>query len=605
MRNDIPTEPFPYLFLKTNITFGELQEMSYDDCASFVDRMRNELLELWNDGIPPYVGIEMKEIISRFKKLNEYDISEFYIEDELYNDYDGFIRNFTKIATSVNQFFPTILKSRINGYSIYDYLSNENLWSDFRYTIVQKVRFDKMYSFSKYWTDTFEMLIGGDIIYKNESEAWEYFKKELFYPQKWEWEGDYSPWVDAIKVNKPIDKTKKKYLPLIDKGKIGFWFEDWNFNKKNEELGRMRFSREFVDKLDLDTKYPQYTDNRRGFNPNSDEEYYALRFYYKQEHLFPKIFQVLRLGLGQVATNFPPLTARWIYEKYLPPLSREECDDYYSSKFGKPKVFDSSAGWGGRLLGSLCSNYPIHYIGLDVNQSNKGCYEALGEFYNTKCGREEHSYGSLLAKEQREYEESQRGDFSFDTDGNEDNREDYIDFSEGAYPETKERIYPIDEPNTFEIHYKGSEVIGDDKDFMDKHKGDVDLCFTSPPYFNKELYSDDEEQSSIKFPNYDDWLKGFLEPTIKTYYDLLKENRYCLINIADLKIGENQFHPLEQDTISLAIKNGFQYIGKLGMVMTRMVGLNPTDGKNYWFDMKTKKTLKTEPILIFLSKKEE
>ena len=177
MRNDIPTEPFPYLFLKTNITFGELQEMSYDDCASFVDRMRNELLELWNDGIPPYVGIEMKEIISRFKKLNEYDISEFYIEDELYNDYDGFIRNFTKIATSVNQFFPTILKSRINGYSIYDYLSNENLWSDFRYTIVQKVRFDKMYSFSKYWTDTFEMLIGGDIIYKNESEAWEYFKK--------------------------------------------------------------------------------------------------------------------------------------------------------------------------------------------------------------------------------------------------------------------------------------------------------------------------------------------------------------------------------------------------------------------------------------------
>ena len=48
MRNDIPTKPLLYNDLETNITFGELQEMSYDNCASFVDRMRNELLELWN-----------------------------------------------------------------------------------------------------------------------------------------------------------------------------------------------------------------------------------------------------------------------------------------------------------------------------------------------------------------------------------------------------------------------------------------------------------------------------------------------------------------------------------------------------------------------------
>ena len=141
MRYDLPTNPFPYSKLETNITFGELQQMSFDDCADFVDKMRQELLDKWDEGCPPYIGIKVGEIKERFKKLKEYDISDFYTDDELYNDYDGFIRNFTKIATSVNQFFPALLKSRVNGYNIYDYLSNKNLWTDFRYTIVQNIIF--------------------------------------------------------------------------------------------------------------------------------------------------------------------------------------------------------------------------------------------------------------------------------------------------------------------------------------------------------------------------------------------------------------------------------------------------------------------------------
>ena len=119
--------------------------MSFADCADFVDKMRQELLDKWDEGYPPYIGIKVGEIIERFKKLKDYDISKFFSEDELYQDYDGFLKNFSKMGTGVNQFFPSLLKSRVNGYSIYDYLSNENLWSDFRYTIVQKARFDKMF----------------------------------------------------------------------------------------------------------------------------------------------------------------------------------------------------------------------------------------------------------------------------------------------------------------------------------------------------------------------------------------------------------------------------------------------------------------------------
>ena len=127
----------------------------------------------------------------------------------------------------------------------------------------------------------------------------------------------------------------------------------------------------------------------------------------------------------------------------------------------------------------------------------------------------------------------------------------------------------------------------------------MDLVFTSPPYFNREIYSTDKEQSCLKFPTYPKWLDGYLDKTLKTSYDVLKPERYCIINIADIKVGQKKFYPLEQDTISLAVKNGFSYHGKLGNCMTRMIGLNPTDSKNYWFDMKSKSTYKIEPILIF------
>jgi len=378
----------------------------------------------------------------------------------------------------------------------------------------------------------------------------------------------------------------------------------------------MRFSRGFVEKLDFGTKYPhQYTDNRRGFNPSGDEKYYAVRFYEKDQPLFPKIFQVLRLGLGQVATNFPPLTAKWIYENYIRDLIDEDENKNESEglsflptdciprlDFKRRKVFDSSAGWGGRLLGALSSKYPLHYIGLDVNKSNEGCYESLGEFYNSKCGERTtwEMYDDKTISTQTTYLCSNCGD-----DFPKYNRQCSSCKFWGTLLNENQRLlnkireHKVKHPNTFEIHYKGSEVIGNDVEFMNKHKGDVDLCFTSPPYFNKEIYSDDKEQSAIKFPNYEDWLSGFLEPTIKTYFDLLKENRYCLINIADLKIGENQFHPLEQDTIQIAIKCGFEYHRKYGMVMTRTIGTNPSDMRNSWLDVKSQKTYKVEPILIF------
>ena len=484
---NLPLPPFKYDELKSNITFGELQKMSFEDVSNWVDEMRVELLKKWDSGIPPSIGMDKDTIIKRFKKLSDYDISQFFTEDDLYQDYIGFIKNFSKMANSVNQFFPALLKSRIHGVSIYDYLSNENLWQDSKYTIVQKGRFDKMFSYSKY------------LINNTNDDDFDYFYR----------------WVE--------DKSSD----------VGFWIENSNWNKLNEKLGRLKLGTNSVEKLHKKGVLGRSeVYNEIGFNTDDESSSYVVRYYDKHQQLFPKIFQVLRLGLNQVAVNFPSLTARWIYEKYLG-------KDPHQMSY---KVYDPCAGWGGRLLGALCSNLTLHYIGTDVSTVNKGCYEELGEFYNNHATRSD--------------------------------------------------------KNTYEIYYLGSELIGEDENFK-KHTNDVDLVFTSPPYFDRELYSTDKEQSCIKFPKYDDWLNEYLQPTLSTCYEVLKPERYCIINISDIKSSDKNFHPLEQDTISRAIKLGFSYEGKIGMCMTRSIGLNPTNTKNYWLDMKTQTTYKVEPILVF------
>ena len=41
-------------------------------------------------------------IIEKFKQLENYDTSDFFVKDELYKDYVGFIRNFSKMGKLSN-----------------------------------------------------------------------------------------------------------------------------------------------------------------------------------------------------------------------------------------------------------------------------------------------------------------------------------------------------------------------------------------------------------------------------------------------------------------------------------------------------------------------
>ena len=83
--------------------------------------------------------------------------------------------------------------------------------------------------------------------------------------------------------------------------------------------------------------------------------------------------------------------------------------------------------------------------------------------------------------------------------------------------------------NTYEVFQDGSELIHNNPEFQ-KYKGKLDISFTSPPYFNREQYSQDENQS-FKYGEYDDWRDNFLKPTLTTIYEYLKNDRYILWNI--------------------------------------------------------------------------
>ena len=87
----------------------------------------------------------------------------------------------------------------------------------------------------------------------------------------------------------------------------------------------------------------------------------------------------------------------------------------------------------------------------------------------------------------------------------------------------------------------GSETIFSSNKF-EKLRGKVHLIFTSPPYFDKEKYSSDPEQSYLKFTDFKSWEYGFLKPVLKNIFDLLRPSGEAWINIADIKgSGKGQY----------------------------------------------------------------
>jgi hypothetical protein len=516
-----------------NVTFEELLLMHSKDFEIWVTNMRSEVLRVWDTyGIPPLAGLTEYDMCEEFRKMSgtpgvtislhkaKSGGTKPYI-DQL----DGkanVIINDGYMGSCVNQFFPTMMRAKINyqtkvteegsfkGYAVYDLFANDKYLTRMIKSGRRHFKKDSFYRYScsipansslglipadtgKQWVQLFKQ----DFI---KFADYGYWLSRVEPPE----DGEVGSGYTSVDASKFLWLSKAEIIELVHLGIVGR--ENLtnliSFNTDLDEIGRSgSFLENTLGTLATELK---------------DDEQYHIRFYKKSTRIFPLGFTAFKIGFIQVAVNFPPMIAKYLYEKYT-----NHCKEQKTIN-----IYDPSSGWGGRIVGAMTvlDDRHINYVGTDPNTDNfipdLGItrYEYLANFVNNSLKR-----------------------FGY-------------------------------EPHTYEVFQLGSEVIGKEKRFK-KYKGKLDLVFTSPPYFNREGYSEDETQSLKKFPQYDAWREGFLKPTLTTAYTYLKPDRFLLWNIADIKVGE-QYYPLEQDSKDILEKLGAEFVGVEKMVLANMPGAN-------------------------------
>lgn len=69
----------------------------------------------------------------------------------------------------------------------------------------------------------------------------------------------------------------------------------------------------------------------------------------------------------------------------------------------------------------------------------------------------------------------------------------------------------------------------------DLKNNSFDMALTSPPYFDKEIYSYKKTQSIFRYENFEEWIDKFLSKLIYKTYQVLKVDSVFILNIDDIK----------------------------------------------------------------------
>jgi DNA methylase len=197
-------------------------------------------------------------------------------------------------------------------------------------------------------------------------------------------------------------------------------------------------------------------------------------------------------------------------------------------------TWDMSCGWGGRLLGALTCDRVCRYIGCDPSTE---------------------TYKGLVTM--------------------------------------RDELLPMAVAVRREIDVKLHDVGSETEKMRDVlPKGGVSLCFSSPPYFSTERYSDEATQSWRKFPDPESWLNGFMGATLDNCEYCLKPGGTLAINIADVKEYEKlSGRKLTDDFVALAKRKGWRLVRTLQLELSAAPGSKHKHGKH-----------KHEPIYVFKRK---
>lgn len=512
-----------------NKTFEELLWMSKDEFRQWVIDLRTTVVRLWDvDGQPPRVGYDEPEIIAQFRKMERFGVKTFEHTDEHTGEHNV-VRCTTNLGNAINQFFPTMMKTRINytkdpsaGRSIYDYFARPDLLDKFVTYASRHFKRDSFYNYSR------PLKAGDDsqhgiLPVSTDTITWIRQFEELNYRTRGKW--DY--WLIPAEEG---DAIYTGYCEAL----------------KNQV--QLRLTRAQIE--DLGSLIPEPCKTNVDW---SKSETYGIRVFERGQRIFPVGLKAFRVSFCQYAVNFPPLIAKYIYEKYTEPWKSEE----------NIVVWDPSSGWGGRLLGAMAVRDDRHltYLGNDPNTDHNTTpgrtkYHEISDFYRNNI--QKGGMWSILGM--------------------------------------------TDEHTEFRFWQQGSEEMQFEPEFQ-QYKGKVSLVFTSPPYFAKEAYSEDPEQSYKKFSQYEQWRDGFLKETLKTATEWLRPGGYLAWNIADATFGGERL-PLEEDSRQYLESLGMEFVETVKMALAQTPGGNRIDAttglpkfKNFckvdgmW--------LKFEPIFIF------
>jgi len=216
----------------------------------------------------------------------------------------------------------------------------------------------------------------------------------------------------------------------------------------------------------------------------------------------------------------------YIATQFKPPVARA----FYNITYSK-KVLDTSCGWGDRLAGFFCSNAEEYY-GMDPNGDIHKQYHDMSVQYNQWLGCDKPI--------------SEFGDNWFSVEGNK-----------------KVKIYrsPAEDLPWDEI------------------PNDIDVMFSSPPYFATERYAEgsrfENDQSWSRYDSYEKWRDGFYLPVMEKSFEHLSPGGYLCVNIMDPKVKGNRYKACDD------LINHFKehFIGQIGMrIHSRPKGLKSFDG---------------------------
>lgn len=119
---------------------------------------------------------------------------------------------------------------------------------------------------------------------------------------------------------------------------------------------------------------------------------------------------------------------------------------------------------------------------------------------------------------------------------------------------------------------------------------DIDLAFSSPPYFNLEKYCDEPTQCMNRYTTLDEWFEGYVVPTMKNIHRGLNADGIFATNIADYKSYGNKEYAVCNRWIETAEKLGFKYKQTIRMMLNTRPGVG---------NDKTKGREKFEGVYVF------